>query len=857
MTFKHLVFFLFFFSGLSSTLAQKKQLKNAPLKKVLFVLEKEYDVKFSFQDEIVEKKIISLNYTGLTFNEVINKLQNKTPLYFQKVTKRYIIISEKSKGDKNTACGYIVDLLTEQPLLGTTVVAINNPLKTVTNTKGYFQLKGIKEKDTLKIELFGYKPIIKPVTYFLKSPCVIVDLKEESEWLKEVLIENSLTDGFTQKADGSVIISPKKLGILPGLTEPDVLQSIQLLPGISSPNETASGLYIRGGTPDQNLILFDGIKMYNSAHFFGMISAFNPYITQKVSVFKNGASAKYGNHISGVIDIKTEDNINDKTSGGFGTNLTHTDAYIKIPFSKKTGVSISARKSFTGVIKTTTFNKLSTKVFQNSIITRNNEANANFFNSSNEFGFSDINAKIVADLSKEDKLTINYLFIKNELNYQFNSINKSYNTSDLLKTKNSGFRIDWKHKWNNNTSINTSIYNSNYNYDYSYTGLFIFNTIINQSAIKKNNIDDLNIKTAIETSINKENKLLFGYDFSSNKVTYHLERSYSNSPASNYQINKNTNNTTHAFFGEYILQSENKSVLQFGIRANHFSLIKKTFFAPRISAQIKLTPSFLVKSSLEYKQQNISQLVEFDTSDFGLENQVWVLADNDKVPVLKSNQITLGVVYNKNNWTLDLDFYRKNISGLTSFTRGFVSLNSDNLIGEGVTKGIDLLIKKEWKNYHSWISYSLSETKNTFKEINKGNPFSANFDSKHHFLWSHNLKLGNYNFSLGWNFRTGTPYTPAINLDVNDNVVYGEINSNRLPDYKRLDFSSTYSFSFDEEQKIKGKLGISLLNVSNRKNILKRTYEAKFIDNTNTYELNKLDNISLGFVPNLVFRVDF
>ena len=857
MNFKQLVFFLFVFCGTFYVQTQNKQFKKAPLKEVLLVLEKEYKIKFSYPEKLIEGKNISLDYNELNFNEITQLLQQKTNLFFQKVTKRYLIISEKTAGNKSTACGYIVDIITEKSIEGASIITTNKLLGINTNKEGYFELKGINQKDSIQISFPGYLTTVLPVSKFSKTPCVILDLKEQSSWLEEVQIESYLTKGITKETNGSVVVSPKKLGILPGLTEPDVLQSIQLLPGINSPNETASGIHIRGGTPDQNLILFDGIKMYNSAHFFGMISAFNPYITKKIKVFRNGASAEYGNHISGVIDIETDDEVSDKLSGGFGTNLTHSDAYFKIPINNKVGFAISARRSFTDFIQSTTFNRVSKKVFQNTIISRNAEADQNFFESDNKFYFSDVNAKFIYQPSKKDKITLNYLLVRNKLNYQFNSKDKSYNTGDYLQIKNTGFRTKWNHVWSKTWTQNTSFYISNYNYHYNYNGLFNFNSVFTQSALKDNLIEDIGLKTVLEKEFNKRSKFSFGYEFLKNKINYNLSRSYSNSPSFDYNITEKNKNDTHAIFGEYVFKNENNTALHLGIRTNHFSLTNKTFFAPRIYGQIKLWKNILLKSSLETKQQNISQLIEFDTSDFGLENQVWILADNNNVPILKSNQFTLGFVFEKDNWTLDIDFYRKKINGLTSFIRGFTNATNFNSIGDSFSQGIDILIKKKWSNYNSWISYSYSDTNYMFKDLNNENSFAGNFDATHNFLWTHSLKSGNFDFSLGWNFRTGIPYTPATSLDSNDQVIYGTINSERLPNYHKLDFSTTYSFNFDSRKKWKGKIGLSLLNIYDKSNVLVRTFESVYDTTFQRNILKKVDNVSLGFTPNLVFRVDF
>ncbi|NND51247.1 MAG: Plug domain-containing protein, partial [Flavobacteriaceae bacterium] len=151
-----------------------------------------------------------------------------------------------------------------------------------------------------------------------------------TQFLDEVVVVNYLTKGISLKNDGIIRLQPKQFGILPGLIEPDVLQTIQSLPGIMSVDERVSNLNVRGGTHDQNLILWDGIKMYQSGHFFGLISAFNPYLTEDVIVSKNGASAMYGDGVSSIIDMRSSNELQAKFSGGAGLNLISADAYTKV-----------------------------------------------------------------------------------------------------------------------------------------------------------------------------------------------------------------------------------------------------------------------------------------------------------------------------------------------------------------------------------------------------------------------------------------------------------------------------------------------------------------------------------------------
>ena len=438
----------------------------------------------------------------------------------------------------------------------------------------------------------------------------------------------------------------------------------------------------------------------------------------------------------------------------------------------------------------------------------------------------------------------------------FGAKNKSYNTRDVLEVKNKGFSGKWIRNWNNNITQKTSFYFSDYDFDYQFNEN---STLINdtQKGVKLNRIKDANFQTLFEIEQNKNSSYNFGYQFSNNNVSYKLEREDTSQPNFNTFLEEFNKNQTHAFFGEYIYQKNKKLALQIGARTNYFTLTKKLFFAPRIYSKFLLSTSFWAKGSLESKQQNISQLLEFTTSDFGLENQIWALSTNENIPVLKSNQYTFGFIFKKDNWILDLDFYKKEITGLTTISKGFQTVNEDYSEGNSNVFGIDFLLQKRWENYSSWLSYSFSDTNFTFPDINNSNSFSGNADIKHSLLWTHNLRMGKYNFSLGWNIRSGIPYTNALKLDTNNDIIYqNELNGSRLPIYHKLDFSSTYSFYFHQNKKWKGKVGLSFINIYNRKNILQRNFFTEQ-DENNISKLSKIDIYSLGFTPNIVFRVNF
>jgi outer membrane receptor for ferrienterochelin and colicin len=688
-----------------------------------------------------------------------------------------------------------------------------------------------------------------------------------TQQLDEVIIMEYLTSGINQRTDNSILVSPDKLGILPGLTEPDVLLSLQMIPGVQSPSETASGLFIRGGTPDQNLILWDGIKMYHSGHFFGTISAFNPYITKEIKLIKSGASARYGNRISSVVDITSENKVPEETQGGFGFNMTHGDLYLKVPLSDKTGIVVSSRRSFTDIYETPTFRNQADRIFQNTKISQGNKIFEDDIVTTTKdlFIFSDLTLKAIIQPSDNDEIVISNLITNNKLDYRFLIEEFDEAASDNLDVSNLGSSLSWHHNIDQEVSHKFQAYYSNFNLEYVGTNSIVDE--FNDRLDKNNRVDDIGFSYNADWSIDSSNSINFGYQFSSNNVKYTLGFQDSESPEDEFEERDEDTNNTHALYVDYELRKKDRWYINLGVRTNYMSIMDKVLIEPRVQFGHHLSSDFRIKFSLERLHQTISQIVEFDsrvnTQEFGLENQIWVLSNEESIPILKSSQFTTGLIFDNNGWSLDIDAYYKHISGLTSFTAGFDREDIDNSVfskGKSKVFGLDVLLKKKINNYRTWIGYSYVDNKFEFDSINDGDDFSGNFDITHQLIWSQSLEWKDFNLSLGWSLRTGTPFTKAEGIieDGFDTFIdFGEFNGERLPAYHKLDISATYKFDISNDKKWKGKIGLAILNIYDRENVLRREYHIRRdpVDGSNV--LRQIDNSSLGITPNLVFRVDF
>ena len=832
--------------------SQEDKQKEISLKKVLTNIETKFHIKFAYANHLINGKSIVFNFDNKKIADIIVELKRAIHLDIKEISEdRFLIVLPPKQ---ISICGELQnENNTTEKLKGASIKIKGTNIGVLSNNEGKFSFKNIQTSAVLEVSFIGFKTIDINLNKFLFEDCLLIPMSEEFTSLDEVIITNYLTNSISKTIDGAIVFRPKNQNVLPGLTEPDILQSVQQLPGILNVDETASGLHVRGGTPDQNLILFDGIKLFNTGHFFGAISALNPYIIDKVTVYRTASNSKYGNHIAGVVDVETSSEIATKISGSAGFNFTHVDANVKVPIHKKLSAIVSVRRSIADIVRTPTIDKLSNKAFQHSSVTEDAK-DAEDYNviSDNNFKFIDYNLKINYKPTANDFLSISQIGILNNFDYNFLNLDLKEDRSDDLRLNNLGYSTTWKRKWTDKLSQNFNVNYSQYNLNYN--NQKVSNDEQYAKIVKRNDVANFEVKLDFLQKINKLQQVKYGYQYVYQDISYFLERENDNQFSGSKLTLDNNSNNIHTLFSEYSFNFNKKYVLKAGIRGNYFSSIDKFTIEPRIFMQIKVLPKFWVNSSFEIKQQNTSKLLEFDTIDFGLENQLWALSDNKEIPLLESNQFTFGALYSENNFTIDVDLYQRKIKGLTTLTTGFDSFIQEIYTGEAITLGLDLLIKKTWNNFDTWISYNTGSSNFTFNGLNGGEEFSGNFDVSQSFYWSNNLKYKSFTFSTGFSYRVGVPFSSIGGLNDNLAIIRNGINDDRLPNYHRLDFSSTYDFRLNK--KIKAKVGLSLLNIYNQDNILKREYENKVTPGRSSV-LVKNDTKSQGFTPNFFFRVSF
>ncbi|WP_375242761.1 TonB-dependent receptor plug domain-containing protein, partial [Lacinutrix sp.] len=738
-------------------------------------------------------------------------------------------------------------LLSNDEMVGNATLKIGKEYYS-SDAEGNFKLDNIAFNETIIITSFGVKKTKIKASDHIYPNCNTINLTEKKELLDQVVIEDYLTSGISKNVKQTTI-HRNKLKLLPGLIEPDVLESIHLIPGVTNLNETANSIHVRGGNADQNLVLWNNIKTYNNAHLFGIISAFNPYVIDKVNFINKGTDAKYGERISSIIEMKSNYTPAKKLSGGAGFNMLHADAYVDAPIIKdKLSFQVSGRRSYADLAETFTYTKLAERVFQNTKIVDNT---LDFSESKNIFWFQDYTFNMAWQLSKKDLIKVNALHNKNHLNFSAFNTDRSNLYIDELDTQNNGYNIEWEKEWLPSLSHQIDAYTSKYNLDYSFSDTS--NAGVFQKT-KTNSIKDIGVNYNLKYEISREKELNLGYQFTDKKVKYLFTDN--NSGLTSFIDGANNQAKANSFYAGYQVNKFENYLLSVGVRANKYNISDEFLVEPRAILQKFVTKEFSINASIEYKSQFINQVQESVISNLSLENHVWALSNSDRLSILRSYQYTIGANYSKNKWVLDLEAYFKKTKGLNTLN---LDLNNPILFdyreGSSSIQGLDFFVKKQLKKYNTWLSYSFNSAKYTFPDLNNGKSFPSNVNIDHTIKWSHFYKWKNFEVSLGWLWHNGKPYTKietATDSSGTETYSFNELNGENLPVYHRLDFSAVYDFKPHQNKKVKYRLGLSILNLYNRKNIINK--DIRYTNSQNN-EISITDITATTITPNLMFRI--
>ena len=768
--------------------------------------------------------------------------------------------------------GRILDTRSAEPLPFVNVRIKGQQGGTQGNVDGYFSVLNVPtDTTTLILSYIGYVTTTIKLVPDAPITGVTIEMEPDNTELDEVVVKGEKTEVLKANEVTSMFkMTPRNIAKLPNIGEKDIFRSFQLMPGISLANQSSSGLYVRGGTPDQNLVLYDGFTVYYVDHLYGFFSAFNSNPIKDVQLYKGGFDAKFGGRISSVVEITSKDGNKKEVNFGADLSLVSGNAWAEGPITKdkKVTFSVAGRRSWAGPLYNKifeTFNSSSsTQVgslgFGARRITQQNAQTASSY-------FYDLNGKITFKPSENENITLS---IYKGTDYLDNSQTQAspfggagFSNTDLSNWGNTGGSLKWSKRFSDKFYINSLISYSNFfsNRNNTNNATFTRGTevrTVNFGSLEDNNLKDFSFKTDLEYKTHGNNQVLFGIQATKLDINY----SFSQNDTLQIIAKSDHSSVLSAYLQDELKLAGGNLALKFGVRGNYFDATGKTYFEPRASATYRVSDKFKLKGAVGLYYQFAKQVEREDITN-GSRN-FWVLANNAELPVTSSKHYIMGFSYEINDYLFDVEGYYKDIENDTRYSLRFAPTVGRGLTaketffnGTGKVKGIDFLVQKKFGDYTGWVGYTLAQSDKIIAQFS-ATSFPSNFDVRHEFKSVNIYKLGRWDLGATFFYATGKPYTSILGgytvklLDgtEKDFTDPSTTNGNRLPASHRMDVSAVYNFGH-------GSIGLSIYNLYGQTNVWYKKYQT-VTDPTNGDKYLSITDVNyLGFTPNITFSYKF
>jgi len=777
-----------------------------------------------------------------------------------------LLLSTSLFAQKSTVYGTVKDALTGENLIGA-IIQIKETNQMVTaNNYGFYSISTNSGKCTIVCSYLGYSGLIQSIE-IEKSTKLDIELSPQIKSLNEVTIKGNRSIVNSTEVSKNVISINRIKSITSMTGEPDVLKSLQLLPGVQTAGEGSANLNVRGGSFDQNLIILDEAPVYNPSHALGFFSTFNTDALNNVSFYKGAFPAQYGGRLSSIVDITMREGNYKKFAANVGIGLLASRLTLEGPIVKdKASFIISGRYSYAGQTLNLAglFGQEMLQIWE----LRN-------FNDNNKINFYDLNAKINYRINDKNHLYFS-TYTGGDRFYSY-----SLNNNNSLEWGNTTSTLRWNHIFNSSLFSNFTGYYSNYNYSYSINDDL-------KNFIWKSNIQEAGLKADFNSYLNSSNHIKFGaaavyHYFSPGKILPQSDRSsvkpFSLGTKNALEISAYISNEQkiserlsidyglrYAGFinigSDTVFQYNEEKTQVTGFKAYRSGEIVNYYqsLEPRISARYLLGP----RSSIKLAYGRTTQFLHLlSNSSLGLPTDVWMPPDKDIRPQ-SSSQFVLGYYhsFNDNQYEFTSEVYYKTLRNIIDFKDNanlFVNKHIDTQIlsGDGYAYGNEYMLEKKTGKLTGWIAYTFSQTQYQIDGINENRYFSPRWDIRH------NLSItGNYQINTRWSvsstfkFTSGGYFTIPEGTFVYNGAAfnfYSERNGYQIEPYHRLDVSATYTPQKNITRKWKSEWVFGIYNIYDRKNIYTLFARQESAINSNQFFKMYL----FGIVPSVTYNIKF
>ncbi len=768
----------------------------------------------------------------------------------------FVLTNLQAQNGEASVSGFVFDSSNGEALIGANVYLTGINRGTSSNISGYFVIPNLSAGTfDLVVSYVGYKSFKQQITLKPGEEKLLnITLNPEVLVGEEVVVSADsirTIQKLFNKPVSKIDLSPVQLGKVPQVVESDLLRTLQSLPGIVPVSDFSSAIYVRGGTPDQNLFLVDGTDVYNPEHAFGLFSTFNTDAIKKVEVYKGGFSADYGGRLSSVINITNNDGNRNEFEGKASLSLLSLNTTLQMPLGKFGSLSGSLRRTYI------------------------DQTLAKIIDDVPDYYFLDGNIKAFFDIDNSNKLSISFYGGIDDLNFVLDKDREQSLGFDYI-WGNQTASINWRHIFTPKIFGNFWITGSSFFSDFDFDDV---------EFTEENRIRDVTLKGAIDYFFSDNWTFKFGFE----------EKFVSGSLKQDFIGGKVDVSKKRELYSLYLTTNWKPSILwdiEAGIRGDYFNSDKDyKNIDPRFSVKYRLSETSNLKFSTGIFHQYANRIPRlFFVS-------IWTSADEY---IKGSEAIHYILGYQREiaqNIEFEIEAYYKNYNNIYSYNPTFLAdisadgysdeneplFNSTKGLfnrGDGNSFGVELLIRKDIGAITGWFAYSFAKTEYTIDRINRGDAYPPRHDRTHAINLVANFDLNNLfndftgkpimksdkTWMLGFNFTyfSGQPITlpasvyiinqaPDWDLNTNSVAIYPSgINEFRLPYYARLDFSLTYEIQYDGWTLSPY---LQIFNMLNRKNVWFIEYENEIKDGMLK---QKVDNINMfPILPSIGVSVRF
>lgn len=764
-----------------------------------------------------------------------------------------------------TISGFLADSTSGEKVIYGSVIVESLNTGTTTNEYGFYSLTVPRGTYFISINQMGYKPFRKEVKVD-QNISLNIDIVKSAESLEEVeiMVDSKVTDENLKKPEaGAIELDIEELNKVPVIMgEKDVIKTTTLMPGVSTAGEGSSGLFVRGGNADQNLLLLDEAPVYNASHVLGFFSVFNSDALKDIKIYKGGAPARYGGRSSSVIDIRMKEGNNKSYHGSGGIGLISSRLNIEGPIVKNKGsFNLSGRRSYLDLF---------TRLSPNPEI-----KNAQLY-------FYDLNLKANYDINEKNKLFVS-AYMGNDVFGSESIYNGGRDKSNFkIYWGNKTSTVRWNHLFSNKLFSNSTFIYSEYAFGIKGEDSFdSYETTIDYSS----GIDNLSFKQDFTYYLNNNNKLRFGVEANNQTFTPGVY-----SYTENGIVEESNAEQRQGLEAAVYIQNEqkigDKLRLNYGLRfssmhlygpSNHYDFNEdgiiigstkynkgeffKSYygFEPRFNSSYQLNKVSSIKGAYARMNQYMHKVSHYSS---GTPLDYWLPVSNLVKPGV-TDQLSLGYHrnFNKNKYECSVEGYYKDMKNVLDYKDGASTLEADSIegqleVGEGRAFGLEFYLKKRTGRFTGWASYTLSKSERQFDNINKGEWYLARQSRTHDIslvgIYELNKKVS---LSASWIYYTGDAVTfPSGSYEIDGNLfqLYSERNADRMPNYHRLDLGMDYQLK--KNDKFESSLNVSIYNAYNQLN-------AFFIDFRESYEepgeIKAYKTTLLPFIPSVTYNFKF